>query len=169
MNERAKISSLTPEQASSAWPVLSPYLEKAVGRSENRVKIDHVREGVESGQVLVLVIWDPEQREIFGVLTAEGEQYPLTRVFAITLCGGQDIKEWIHLYPAVREIASQLGFDSIEIVGRAGWKKLLAPYINGHYHMFVDSLRDMHGLRAGAAAVYDKGVERRKSEGEIDG
>jgi hypothetical protein len=92
--------------------------------------MEHVRERIEKGIVMPLLIWDPEDKIIFAVLCAEGSDYPLKRVFEITVAGGEMISEWGHVYPAIKDIARAMGYDQIDIVGRRGWGKFIPGAID---------------------------------------
>jgi hypothetical protein len=53
-----------------------------------------------------------------------------------------DMKEWIHLYPALRFYARSCGFDQLAFCGRRGWERVLKPYVRTNFTHYTDDLRD---------------------------
>lgn len=126
MNPNAKLTVLEKDQAIREWPVISGFFEKALPYSAGRWSLDDLRGSVEDGSMMCCVIWDPEEKHIYAVMGCEGDEYPGRKVFNMSVCGGEhdSISEWSHLWPAFVHIATEMGFDQIEVSGRPGWKKI---------------------------------------------
>ena len=125
MNNNARITPMTADQAIAEWDTLSSLFEKVMPRVCGRFGLDDVKDTVARGNALVLLVWDPEEHVIYAAILAEAEIYPSKRVFSLNMCGGEDIEQWGHLFPVIEYIAKKLGYDQIDILGRPGWKKFL--------------------------------------------
>ena len=134
-----KLSALTTKQAVQEWPVISGFLAKGIERACGRLTIDDVFELVRTEKLMVLIAWDPEEKQVYAVFGIEALEFPNKKVFNITLAGGADIDKWGHLYPAFKEIAKTLGFNQMEVSGRAGWKRFL-PGTTEVGRIFVEDL-----------------------------
>lgn len=133
------VSVLTTPQALAAWPLIAPFIEKAIPYAAGRITLESTRDYIAAGKALAIVVWDQESKAILAVMTAEALDFPRKRVFAITLCGGEQIDRWGHIYPALKQIAVNIGFDQIDVSGRAGWKKFL-PGATEIGRTFVENL-----------------------------
>ncbi len=121
-----KLSPMTKDQAAQAWPLVKGHLEKAIKYGAGRTTIEDIEGLVKRGTMMLMLIWEPEDRVIHAVIGCEAYAYPRQTVMGITICGGAGVEEWgKRLWPAVVEIARMRGFTQVEVSGRAGWKKYL--------------------------------------------
>jgi hypothetical protein len=125
MNPNIRVTPMSPEHAVKEWTVIKSFFEKALPYACGRHNMDHVLQRIKDGFLMPLLVWDPEEKFIYAVLGAEGANYPLKKVFEVTLAGGENLQEWAHVYPAVKEIARSMGFDQIDVTGRRGWGKFI--------------------------------------------
>lgn len=140
-NYNIKITNLLPAQALEMWPVLAPLFEKACFHNAGRQTIEDVYDAVARGRMMIHLIWDVVEEEIYAAVGSECFEYPRKKVFSLTMAGGKHVKEWRHLWPAFKEIGRQLGFDQIEVAGRAGWIKYL-PGAREIGRTYVEDLED---------------------------
>ncbi len=136
-----KMTNLLPDQAMSIWPVLAGFFEKACVFAAGRQDINDVRDAVAQGQMLVHLIWNPDTKDIYGAVASECFNYPKKKVFSLTMAGGDDIEKWAHLWPAFKHVARELGFEQIEVAGRAGWKKFI-PGAREIGRIYIEDLND---------------------------
>ena len=137
----ARLSILTKEQALSEWDVLGDLFALAIPSSLGRRTIEGVRQEIEDDLGMVVIAWDPDPKApvIYAAFLIESEQYGESKkVFNIALCGGSDIEEWGHLFWQFRDMAKELDFNQIEIVGRAGWSKFIGS--KAVRHTFIEEL-----------------------------
>lgn len=125
-----RLSSLDPDQAIAEWDVLATFFEKALTAPSvcGRMTLENVKKSVEDGNSKVVIAWDPDPKApvIYAAFLIEANQYPSgKKVFSIALCGGGGVEHWGHLYPDFRRMATELGFDQLEISGRPGWAKFI--------------------------------------------
>ncbi len=125
--EESKLSTLSVEQATQAWPVLKGYLEKAIKRTEGRTTIEDIEMLVKRGSMMLMVVWEPEENIVHAAIGCEAYAYPRQMVMGLSICGGAGVESWgKRLWPAVLQIARERGFTQVEVSGRPGWKKYLA-------------------------------------------
>lgn len=53
------------------------------------------------------------------------QTFPRAKVCMILLCGGENMKAWIHHVDDICDWARKQGCDAVEIPGRRGWKRVL--------------------------------------------
>jgi hypothetical protein len=138
--QASRLSLLSKEQALSEWDVLRKFFDLVIPATFGRRDIESVRAQVEDGRANVVIAWNPDPKApvIYAAFLIEAEQYIDKKVFLITLCGGGRIEEWGHLLPDFRNMATELGFDQIEINGRPGWSKYVGS--KAVRHTFIEEL-----------------------------
>ena len=130
MNEKARITPLTTEMAIKEWDTIEGVICKVLDQACGRYDMGHVKDLVTEGKALVLLVWDPEEKVIYAAMIAQADVYPLKKVFNLSICAGDSLEEWGHLYPVIKFIAKKLGYDQIDITGRPGWKKFIPSATN---------------------------------------
>ena len=60
--EIVRCTRLTQKQALAEWPILSDMLAKADPYAFGRFTVDHLREQLEKGEGIILIMWAPEER-----------------------------------------------------------------------------------------------------------
>ena len=119
-----------------AWPVLLPLLRKALDLPRGRQIVDEVevyracREG--RAQLWAIYIGKEDrysqQAQLVGSLVTQIQLYPTgVRVARIQICGGAQMEKWLHLLSEIEAWAAEEKCSSIEVTGRRGWKRVLAP------------------------------------------
>jgi len=127
-DKASRLTTLDQAQAMAEWDVLAKFFEPAIPSTLGRRTMESVKQFVEDGRSKVVIAWnpDPVAPVIYAAFLIEAEEYSSgKRVFSIALCGGGGIEHWGHLYPDFKRMAQELGFDQIEISGRAGWSKFI--------------------------------------------
>ena len=141
MNPNVRVTPMSADLAIKEWDVIKSVITKVMDQACGRFTLEDVKERIASGHVMPMMIWDPTTQVIYSVICAEAEEYPLKKVFQLSICAGEDIEEWGHVYPAIKDIARAMGFDQIDIVGRRGWKKFL-PGATTDLGVFIEDLND---------------------------
>jgi len=125
-DSRVRASVLSSEQALEGWEQsIGPLLEKSLKYSRGRFDIDDLHSWVAKEEASVMITWDPDIPIIYAAFLLEGSQYPNKKVLSITAAGGDHIEKWVHLFPAFCEVAREMGFNQIEVIGRPGWEKII--------------------------------------------
>lgn len=90
-------------------------------------------------------LWVVVNGGIEGMFITKIENTPQRRFCLIFVCAGEGISGWIDYIKTVEEWAKQMNCDSLRIVGRKGWKKLLPDFNELH----VTLERDIGDTSAG--------------------
>ena len=108
------------------WPMVKGFLQEALekGDSEEDYNIHHVQSFLTSGQWLLIIAAD-EQNRIHGAMTISFVNYPLHRVAFVTATGGKEIITPQSL-EQLKVIAKQRGATKIQAFGRDAMVRLLA-------------------------------------------
>ena len=121
-----RLSVLDAKQSMAGWEQsIGPLLAKSLEYARGRYTIEDLHSWVSEESASVMIAWDPDMAIIHAAFLLEGCEYPNKKVLSITAAGGDSVKEWIHLFPAFSEVAREMGFEQIEVVGRPGWERLL--------------------------------------------
>ena len=116
------------------WEKSKPLLVEALRRSGDLHTIDDVFENIKTKKAILYPLKDGAA--IFSV-----REYPRKRLLQIWLVGG-DMEASIEGVLAGADFyAEQHGCDGIEVIGRKGWKRVLAPY--GYDYKSVVMIKDI--------------------------
>lgn len=122
----AKLTALTAEQAVANWGAIEPLLSQALRYALGRVSMEKVKDVVDKEMGMIVIGWNPNEGEVYVAFFCEITQYETGRkCWNISLAGGREIGEWIHLWPVLKQIGKDQGCDHIEISGRPGWGRVL--------------------------------------------
>ena len=118
---------VSKEHVAGLWPVVAPLLKPAVDRSGGRISMDTVFASLEQGTHLLWIVAD--ESTITAAFTTRVAQYPLKRMLVVECLGGSRLREWVSdTNDTLIRFAKDSNLDGIEMYGRNGWSKALAPY-----------------------------------------
>jgi len=133
---------LPPELAAAAWPDVAPLLAPAVAMAEGRHTLQTTLQRVQDGHMQAVVALS-DARPIMACIT-QVALYPAQRWLQVPFCGGSRMREWL---APLLETIDGLAYDNqcvgIEISGRGGWERVLAPFgyvPNENHHLLVKRL-----------------------------
>jgi len=140
-----RIDSPTPHQAAADaqgyFDLLFPALETG-GQIYTPVEF---RDDVESGELLVLRVWDGEDVKSVTICRVQ-QTFRGPELYALA-CAGEGAKEWIHpLMETLYQVATEAKCVAVVLDGRRGWQKMLK---DEGYSVFQARMRKevSHGLR----------------------
>ena len=119
---------------------VSPFLDRAAGRSNGRYRGDDFWEMVKDGSHQLWVTLDDEENIVGVTSTTIYENRNLT-VMEIIAHGGNGSLDRKYLSEVMRnmqEFAEDNNCDVIRIVGRRGWVKALKPYGYHSQHVVLE-------------------------------
>ena len=120
------ITPIPVNKLDSVWHTVSPLLAKAL-EYNNELDLNDVLDGILREEYLLMVA--VEAAGIKAAFVLEMVEKPLKRICNIMLCGGTDMDSWLTDYlDQVYVIAEAQGADSVYVMGRPGWKKILASH-----------------------------------------
>lgn len=118
---------VTKKDVPVVWPYVLPYLQSAIDRSGGRISADTVFTSLFHGTHLLWIVND--DTKIVAALTTRVAKYPLKRMLVVECLGGDGMEEWVSMLDdTLKRFAKDSGLDGIELFGREGWTKALAPY-----------------------------------------
>ena len=128
-----KFTAVSPRFVNSCWGKAKPLLEKACEESNGRFKINSIKDQIDSGVQVLWMLYDSDSDEILVSITTSVLNYPDRRLLAIMFCGADGLDSyWLDhrdkIVPELVEWAKIQGCSGIEVSGREGWVKVLAPY-----------------------------------------
>ena len=127
------IYALHQNDLDSRWLEIAPFIEKGLDYCNNEMDILDAHTKIEEGDLIPLVI--EEDNKILSVVTLEMVNFPKKRVLGITTAGGTELDVWLdQIMTVIDAIAKEQQADSIDIVGRKGWIKMLDKYNYKYAH-----------------------------------
>jgi hypothetical protein len=113
--------------AYAAWPEVAPLLAPAIEMTEGRHTVATTLARVSSGHMTCLVALS-SARPIMGCVI-QVALYPAEKWLQIPFCGGSRMGEWLpQLVDTIDAFAYNEQCVGVEISGRGGWVRVLAPY-----------------------------------------
>jgi hypothetical protein len=113
--------------AYAAWPEVAPLLAPAIEMSEGRHTVATTLSRVSTGHMTCLVALSAA-RPIMGCII-QVALYPAEKWLQIPFCGGSRMGEWLpQLMDTIDAFAYNEQCVGVEISGRRGWVRVLAPY-----------------------------------------
>lgn len=100
------------------------YLNKVLVKA-TEVTVESVLTNIQKGNSQLWLVTD---KDVVGIVVTNLVTYPTTKRLLIHLCGGDGVKDWVHVINEIEEWSKSKGLDGIEIQGRKGWLKLLPDY-----------------------------------------
>lgn len=129
----------------SVWHVIEPMLDKALKHADGKYTARSVKDALitKSMQMWVAVT---EKEIIKAFAITQIINYPDKKVLSIMFAGGVDMKNWLHFIHILQNFGKFHDCLAIEIYGRAGWEKVLAPYgyekIHSVYRLDIGKTKD---------------------------
>ena len=107
------------------WPLVEPFLKKAVARTKGRFSTEDIFIDLLKGhQTLWIGFEEDEARTIKWCGTISIYAYPGARVACLQYLGGTDFFEWSEAgFQLFKEYAREQGCDRFEMFGRRGFEK----------------------------------------------
>lgn len=113
--ESHRIDWVAPDALPIVWPQILPFLEKSLDRF---TPADIAYQSIALGRAK---LWIVHSKWIDGVVLTgvDGD------LGVIAACGGENIKDWIHLREVIENDFRAHGCSRYQYAGRKGWAKLL--------------------------------------------
>ncbi len=109
------------------WPVVENHLERAIERAGGRISGQTVMKSILDGTHLLWIISDGDK--ISAAMVTRIAEYPLKKMLVVESLGGSELKHWLPVaFNALKGYAKDMSLSGIEMYGRSGWTRALAPY-----------------------------------------
>ena len=123
-------SMVHPDLVNHCWDDASGFLERAAEESSGRYSVSSIRQEIDNGRQQLWILFEGEDKMI-AALTTMVVSYPLKRVLSVAFCGSNDESNWYRnreiIIDSFRRWAVDRGCNGVEVVGRAGWERVLRP------------------------------------------
>jgi len=113
------------------WPAIEPWLAAALAENRQHMfSTDDLADGIRSRDFGLLLMRNRDDKISAAAVLSRGfrpsDHAPYVALMA---CGGSGLDDWLpDLVATVQATGRMIGADEIMILGRPGWRKLLAPY-----------------------------------------
>jgi hypothetical protein len=126
------------EEIDKVWPLVKDKIQEALNRNFNPKDHWHVKEQCKLGLEQLWVIVD-DKDNIHGVCVSSIVKQPNYNVGIVNMATGHDLPLWVDQIKEFEKWASKnYGVKKIEIFGRPGWKRMLAPLGFTFSHVQMD-------------------------------
>lgn len=117
------------EQLETVWPQVAPLIEPSLAYADSKYSLDSVKQLLETHQAQLWVDYHEGYRSA-GV--TQIIDYPDKKVCLILFIGGGDLAMYQRYLPIIEIWAMENGCQAVEVIGRAGWGKVLPDYERIH-------------------------------------
>lgn len=130
------------DKVKDAWFMVSNNIADALARSNGYARADHILQWCLEDKMQLWVLWDKIEKKYYGVLVTEIIQRPLTRILNIKIMTGVHREKWEHLIKQIEEFAWHNDCDSLELIARPGWKRVLKTYGYKDTHVLLEKKKE---------------------------
>lgn len=103
-------------------PVVRQMLAPSVERDPCE-SLDDVIADIENGQAIAWLISDGAV--VRGVVVTQVLEGSKAKQCFVRHCAGEGIRDWLHFLDTIETWARSIGCETIELIGREGWQRLL--------------------------------------------
>ena len=117
------------EKIDEAWHHVESNIADALAGSNGYALASNFKEWIKEKKMQLWILWDKEsEHKYYGVVVTEIIQRPLQRVLNIKIMTGTHREKWQHLVKEIEDFAWFNNCDSMELVARPGWEKVLKRF-----------------------------------------
>lgn len=108
-----------------AWPLVSPWLERALDKTSSLMTVGDLLRGVRSGAIRLWLVHRSDR--LVGAFATEIGRFSNGAAVNVLALGGIEMPDWIESFDeAVETYARENGCCLIVEMGRPGWKRVLS-------------------------------------------
>ena len=127
------------EKIDEAWHHVESNIADALARSNGYALASNFKEWIKEKKMQLWILWDKEsEHKYYGVVVTEIIQRPLQRVLNIKIMTGTHREKWQHLVKEIEDFAWFNNCDSMELVARSGWEKVLKRFGYKKSHVLLE-------------------------------
>jgi hypothetical protein len=127
------------EKIDEAWHHVESNIADALARSNGYALASNFKEWIKEKKMQLWILWDKEsEHKYYGVVVTEIIQRPLQRVLNIKIMTGTHREKWQHLVKEIEDFAWFNNCDSMELVARPGWEKVLKRFGYKKSHVLLE-------------------------------
>lgn len=133
------------KSVNEVWGLVKTDIANALNRSNGYALADHIKKWINEEKMQLWILWDKEaakESKYYGLVVTEIIQRPLQRCLNIKIMTGRHREKWQHLIKHIEDFAWLNNCDSLELIARPGWKKVLKPFGYTETHVLLQKKKE---------------------------
>ena len=133
------------KSVNEVWGVVKTDIANALNRSNGYALADHIKKWIIEEKMQLWILWDKEaakESKYYGLVVTEIIQRPLQRCLNMRIMTGRHREKWQHLIKHIEDFAWLNNCDSLELIARPGWKKVLKPFGYTETHVLLQKKKE---------------------------
>ena len=133
------------KSVNEVWGLVKTDIANALNRSNGYALADHIKKDIIEEKMQLWILWDKEglkESKYYGLVVTEVIQRPLQRCLNIKIMTGRHREKWQHLIKHIENFAWLNNCDSLELIARPGWKKVLKPFGYTETHVLLEKKKE---------------------------
>ena len=133
------------KSVNEVWALVKTDIANSLNRSNGYALADHIKKWIIEGKMQLWILWDKEaakESKYYGLVVTEIIQRPLQRCLNIKIMTGRHREKWQHLIKHIEDFAWLNNCDSLELIARPGWKKVLKPFGYTESHVLLEKKKE---------------------------
>jgi hypothetical protein len=120
-----QLACVPPDRVAEIWPHVRHWIKAAMERADIS-SFAQVEADALSGATLLWLATDGKR---IGAVAVTDVQQTDRKICLIVACGGERMKEWLHLISGLEEYARAEGCEAMRIIGPRAWARVLEGYV----------------------------------------
>lgn len=112
-------------QVPTVWPAIKPLIQKVCDRGSEYTP-EEIAAGLFDRELQLWLAW--RGGDILSACVTEIYDTEEETICSLLMCGGDDMRDWLHFIDTLEAWAYTVGADVCQIVGRRGWGRVLKGY-----------------------------------------
>ena len=133
------------KSVNEVWGLVKTDIANALNRSNGYALADHIKKWINEEKMQLWILWDKEaakESKYYGLVVTEIIQRPLQRCLNMRIMTGRHREKWQHLIKHIEDFAWLNNCDSLELIARPGWKKVLKPFGYTETHVLLEKKKE---------------------------
>ena len=133
------------KSVNEVWALVKTDIANALNRSNGYALADHIKKWITEEKMQLWILWDKEaakESKYYGLVVTEIIQRPLQRCLNMRIMTGRHREKWQHLIKHIEDFAWLNNCDSLELIARPGWKKVLKPFGYTETHVLLEKKKE---------------------------
>ena len=133
------------KSVNEVWGVVKTDIANSLNRSNGYALADHIKKWINEEKMQLWILWDKEaakESKYYGLVVTEIIQRPLQRCLNMRIMTGRHREKWQHLIKHIEDFAWLNNCDSLELIARPGWKKVLKPFGYTETHVLLQKKKE---------------------------
>ena len=128
------------DMVDGSWKHFEKDVADALARSNGYALASNIKQWIKDKKMQRWILWDNDNKEApyYGVVVTEILQRPLKRCLNIRIMTGHHREKWQHLIKNIEKFAWDNKCDSMELIARPGWQKVLSRFGYNRTHVLLE-------------------------------